>query len=287
MLSHVLLSTQKTSRLAVIGELGRHPLFVNTLAQCLNYKLSMDSRRNTANLIDHVMTEMDDMARSGLDCWLTRVRQIEGLLDIPRHLKHSKTSGKHLTSLLKSKFDRYWIDKINEIKTTGSDTTDHNKLRTYKTLKSSFTREPYITLVRNRNQRSNLTRLRVSSHNLAIESGRKTRPVTPINQRICLYCKPEPHNHPPTRPPPLGAPPSPSVDTEFHFLMQCQYFAIKRGCLFGKMSSIIQGFNNLSDEHKFVTLLTPTSPRAAKLANKCIKIMFDARNKIDLERANI
>ena len=188
---------KKTSRLAVLGELGRHPLFVNTLAQCLNYKLSMDSRRNTADLIDHVMTEMDDMARSGMDCWLTRVRQIEGLLDIPRHLKYSKTSGKHLTSLLKSKFDRYWIDKINEIKTTGSDTTDHNKLRTYKTLKVSFTREPYIMLVRNRNQRSNLTRLRVSSHNLAIESGRKTRPVTPIDQRICLYCKPEPHNHPP------------------------------------------------------------------------------------------
>ena len=267
---------KKTTRLAVLGELGRYPIFINSLAQCLNYKLSMQSRRSTVSMMDHVMTEMEDMAMTGQDCWLTRVRQFEGLLNIPRHLKFNKTSGKHLTSILKSKFDRHWIDKINEIKTAGTDTTDHNKLRTYKTLKSSFTREPYIALVRNRNQRSNLTRLRVSAHNLAIESGRKTRPVTPIEQRICLYCKPETTNQPTT-----GQPQTSSLDTEFHFLVQCQYFAIKRNCLFGKMSSIVQGFNNLSDELKFVKLMTPTSPKATKLVNKFIKTMVEIRNKID------
>ena len=164
----------------------------------------------------------------------------------------------------------------NEIKTTGSDSTDHNKLRTYKLLKSSFTSEPYITLVRNRNQRSNLTRLRVSAHNLAIESGRKTWPVTPIEQIICLYCKPETNNQTTS-----DRTQTTLLDDEFHFLIKCQHFALKRNCLFGKMSSIVQGFNNLSDELKFVKLLTSTSPRAAKLANKFIKIMFEKRNKID------
>ena len=272
---------KKTSRLAVLGELGRYPIFINSLAQCLNYKLSMESRRNTASLVDHVMTEMEDMTRTGQDCWLTRVRQFETLLDIPRHIKFNKSSGKQLTSVLKSKFDRHWIDKVNEIKTTGSDPTDHNKLRTYKSLKSSFTCEPYITLVRNRNQRSSLTRLRVSAHNLAIESGRKTRPITPIEQRICLYCKPETNNQTPTG---QTQTQTSSLDDEFHFLIKCQHFAIKRNCLFGKMSSIIPGFNNLSDELKFVKLLTPTSPRAAKLTNKFIKIIFKKRNKIDTEQ---
>ena len=71
---------KKTSRLAVLGELGRYPIFINSLAQCLNYKFSMESRRNTATLMDHVMTEMEDMTRTGQDCWLTRVRQFETLL---------------------------------------------------------------------------------------------------------------------------------------------------------------------------------------------------------------
>ena len=32
---------KKTSRLAVLGELGRYPLFIKTLSHCLNYKLSL------------------------------------------------------------------------------------------------------------------------------------------------------------------------------------------------------------------------------------------------------
>ena len=74
-----------------------------------------------------------------------------------------------MTSLLKSKFDRFWLDKIKTPK-IGTDGLDHNKLRTYKNLKASFTREPYLDLIRNRNQRSFITMLCVSSHNLAIAS---------------------------------------------------------------------------------------------------------------------
>ena len=280
----ILSVNKKSSRLAVLGELARYPLFISTLSQCLNYKLSL--QRQSSTLLSHVMTEtteMTEMANNGYDSWLTRVTNMEKILKLPR-LNFSKLSGKKIKSLLKSKFDRFWLDKISEVK-LGPDNNDHNKLRTYKTFKASFTREPYLDMVRNRNQRTSLTRLRVSSHNLAIERGRQTRPVTPITQRICQYCNPSLATLPPTRPPcwttpttwstspPLSLPSSPSrepqIDTEFHFI-RCPRCNIERNCLLGKISSLIQSFKNLTDNDKLLTLLCPTSPQTAKLVNKLI-----------------
>ena len=185
----ILSVNKKTSRLAILGELARYPIFIACLSQCLNYKLSLLKNKSRSKLLGHVMTEMTDMCNGGHDTWLTRVTQIERHLNLPRMNYFSKTSGKAMTSCLKSKFDRFWLDKIKTPK-IGTDGLDHNKLRTYKNLKASFTREPYLDLIRNRNQQSFLSRLRVSSHNLAIERGRYTRPVTPIEQRFCTYCKP-------------------------------------------------------------------------------------------------
>ena len=51
---------------------------------------------------------------------------------------------------------------------------NYNKLRTQNKLKGSFHREPYITNVRNRNQRCELTRLRYSATLLGIERMRYT-----------------------------------------------------------------------------------------------------------------
>ena len=50
-------------------------------------------------------------------------------------------------------------------------------------------REPYLQLVRKRNQRLSLTWLRVSAHQLATELDRRTQPVTPYNQHFCSYCQ--------------------------------------------------------------------------------------------------
>ena len=266
---------KKTSRLAVLGELAQYPLFLQSLSQCYNYKLSLLNRRSSNNLIGHVLKELETMSSKGQDCWLTRVNKIEKSLKIPLNIFYNKTSGKRILTFLKGKFDGYFLDQINKIKLVGPDTSDHNKLRTYKSFKGSFTRDPYLTLVRNRNQRCHLTRLRVSSHNLRIELGRHTRPVTPVQQRTCQYC-----HH---APPPLDKSdhPAPPPDTEIHFLVQCPLFSAERNCLFVKMNSISPGFETLSLEEKFKVLLCPTTARTVKLINKFIKLMFEGRKKID------
>ena len=162
-----------------------------------------------------------------------------------------------------------WLNEVNLVK-LGEDGADHNKLRLYKTVKASFTIEPYIQLVLNRNQRAWLTRLRISTHTLRVELGRYTKPVTPLRDRTCLYCKNDENSDI-----------NPCVDDESHLLLFCNTFSTKRNCLFGKIGSIDHSFLALTAQQKLAKLLCPSDIRIAKLINKFLNITFDSRNRID------
>ena len=171
--------------------------------------------------------------------------------------------GLQLNKKLHSLFDRFWIDQICSEK-IGNDGLDHNKLRFYKTLKSSFTPEPYITNIVNKSQRAWLTRYRVSAvPTLGIESGRYTRPVTPVASRICKYCN------------------SNKIDDERHAILECITFSIKRNCFFGKLTSMIPEFGLMSPEHKLLTILCPATSDIAVCVSKYLKIITETRIKLD------
>ena len=285
---------KNTSRLAVLGELGRYPLFLQSLSQCLSYKLSLFSRKNNNRLISNALSEMETLSKQGCANWLSKVDQISNILTIPNFSIFNKFSGKKILRTLKSLFDIHFLRKINEIKLSDNDGLDHNKLRTYKTLKSSFTREPYLELIRNRNQRCFLTRLRVSSHRLKIELGRHTRPKTPVSQRYCPYCRPGPPPPPPTSPccscldthcqKTRSLPAAESeIDSEFHFLIRCPMFSADRKCLFERLEALLPNFAALSLSDKFRTLLCPTTAFTTKLIHRFIKNMFACREKYDEE----
>ena len=152
---------RKTSRLALLGELGRYPLFIKALSQCIAYKMSLLSNCKPLSLLASAVCEMQTVAGRGTDCWLGRVSKIQTLLNISDRYSFKRGLGRIIKSNIKSQFDRYWLDCIQLKKTDckTNDQSDHNKLRTYRTFKSSFTREPYIDLVRNRNQKSSLASL--------------------------------------------------------------------------------------------------------------------------------
>ena len=120
----------KASRLAVLGELGRYPLFVNALIQLLRYKHSLEHRSKTPSLISDLWADMSDMAQIGEDCWLLRVNKIVELLNIGCDSSSSVNSiSKRISSVIKSIFESHWIDKINEFKGNKESDNDHNKLK--------------------------------------------------------------------------------------------------------------------------------------------------------------
>ena len=175
---------KKCSRLAVLGELGRYPVLLPAIKLCMKYQYNIGTLdKNT--LLCKAINEMNNNPE--LDCWVSRVNKIKTLLKIPKLYGRPDKVGFVIDKIIKGKFDRYFLDEINEIR-IGSDGQDHNKLRLYKTFKGSFKQEPYVTNILNRNQRAWLSRYWTSAHNLRIESGQHTFPITPISQGVCVYC---------------------------------------------------------------------------------------------------
>ena len=260
-LCRLLLSVHKRcSRLAALGELGRYPLLISSLKLCLKYEWSLRNA-DQDSIVSKAVKEMKNMPN--LDSWFSRVQDIKNLLGIPQLYGSKESVGLQLNRKLKGLFDRFWIDSINNPK-IGSDGLDHNKLRFYKTLKSSFTQEPYITDILNKSQRAWLTRYRVSAvQNLRIESGRYTRPVTPVASRFCLFCS------------------NNSIDDEKHAILLCNTFTIKRNCFLGKMSSLLPGFSEMNVDDKLLSILCPASADIALCVSKYLGIITNTRTKLD------
>ena len=95
---------------------------------------------------------------------------------------------------------------------------------------------------------------------MEIEQGRWFK--VPINERICKVCK------------------TGEIGDEFHAVMKCKIFDIKRACYIGKMESILPGFKSLSKQDQFKTILCPTKPAAIKVTNQFLRILFLARDKL-------
>ena len=96
--------------------------------------------------------------------------------------------------------------------------TIHNggKLWSYADFKRDFFLEKYL-LQESLVNRKNLTRLRISSHKLSVETGRFNK--TPLENRLCAMCD-------------KGL-----VEDEFHFMISCTAYEKPRGHLFKYLSS--------------------------------------------------
>ena len=78
-------------------------------------------KRESNSLVSEAVSEMRNM---GIDNWMSRVRQVEKLLNmsIKPNLKTSESVGKYLKQKLQSYFDIFWkyqISKKMELITTN------------------------------------------------------------------------------------------------------------------------------------------------------------------------
>ena len=263
---------RKTSRLATIGELGRFPLFITGLCHTLKYKAHLHKMMRNGSLVGLAASEMSLRVDNDLKTWWGRTEQIQKILGLNNiEFGNPENIGARIKRMVKSKFEIFWLSEINKINLT-SDGQNHNKLRFYAQLKGCFKKEPYIDLVPNRSQRSDLARLRTSSSRLAIEVMRYQRPPVPANQRYCRYCRP------------LGDDETMMaghVDDEQHFLINCRTFTFKRNCFLARFAIFKPEIHSMTPQNKTMVILCPTSTITAKLANKFIQLMFESRKQLD------
>ena len=145
------------------------------------------------------------------------------------------------------------------------DPNQSNKMRTYHKVKTidNYRCKDYLHQVTNIRHRNIMTKLRLSNHRLAIETGRYTRPYQKPNERICPLCRKE-------------------AEDEKHFLVSWPVYQEKRKSLFECLYKEFKIPNKeMSTENIFLLLLNPSSNNIAlqKLVAKHIHNCYEIRQK--------
>ena len=117
-----------------------------------------------------------------------------------------------LKSNLEKIYNESWSREIESCLSQG-------KLRVYANFKKSFKLENYLVQFPYKFRRY-FTKLRISAHNLAIETGRYAKPIaTPIDKRLCFHCK--------------------QVENEYHLIFECSLYNSERKSLYDDLSNIL------------------------------------------------
>ena len=190
---------RKSTNAAVRGEIGRYPLLISMLNLSARYHDRIYSLGNSTLV---KMSCFDHTVHAHNSSWPSAMV----------NLRQNFGGTLSLKVTLEQIYHESWSSYIDTCQSKG-------KLMLYSKLKKSFKLENYI-LQFPIHIRKNFSKLRISAHSLAIETGRYTKPqATPIEKRICFYCK--------------------QVETEFHFIFNCALYHAERKLLYDELSNIL------------------------------------------------
>ena len=161
---------KSSSNQAVLGKLGRFPLFIDIIINLFKYY----------KRINDMEQEIKTLHQPGKISWYSNLTNVLNCFNIDKDISELS----NLKSELEKQYEQFW--KINIKKSS--------KLGTYSSLKSSFCAESYLFTIKNENKRKSLARLRISAHTLEIERGRFNK----LKReewlcKTCLKIEDEPH----------------------------------------------------------------------------------------------
>lgn len=223
----------KTSILAIRGETGRYPLYLDIATNILKYMNHLSC--TNSDLLSQALQVNQDLVRQNKFCWLSWVNTLLQELGLDLNLIQQAPS-RWLPKAKRTLHEKYFLLWKDQVHPSSDVSKSRNKLRTYQKFKTSLTRETYLDVVTDRSTRKHLAQLRTSSHKLHVETGRYNR--LNISDRTCLVCV------------------SNDVEDEVHFLTQCQAFTPHRDELFKEARLKCLHFDTLSDENKLVWLMS-------------------------------
>jgi hypothetical protein len=234
----------KTANMAVLGELGRYPLFIKAAKQILKFHIRV------RELSDNTLTKDAylEMSEGGLNCtWISCIKFLlkkGGISNTEEDYSVNAVEQK-----LRSEFREFWKEKMfNDVRQGNQ----KNKLRTYREFKTIYEMEPYLEKIKEVKYRRALTKLRVSNHSLMIEKGRHQH--LKVEQRLCTECK--------------------VVGDEEHFLTNCKLNETNREVLYFKIKEICKNFSSLNSKDKMVYMMSITDEEALKHIGKFVYDSF-------------
>ena len=182
------------------GELGRIDFYTRRLYILIRYWLKVVTSKNTKyiNMIYKMMIN-DLEIRPNKQNWASLIKTTLSSLGF-NYVWHAQGVGNSKAFLVSFKqrlsdnFQQNWHERLS----------NSTRASFYINI-SSFNFQPYLNIVNLKIFRQALTKLRLSSHRLEIESGRWTKPlITPRENRLCKQCN--------------------NLEDEFHFLFECPLY---------------------------------------------------------------
>jgi hypothetical protein len=233
---------------AARSELGRQPIFTFIIMQTVRYWSRILQRQN--KLLFAAYQQELALDKAGYTTWATFLRETLTKLGLKDIWLNQATLNTFQYTKVKSALTTLITDHFNDKLLT------EGKMRSFKLFKEEFKTEKYLLSSLNRHEIKAIAKIRLSSHNLTIETGRYTRPkATPPEQRICPLC----HT---------------GVEDEKHFILLCKTL--------DKLRSDTIGHKLLTndEDQNFATIMKCTEIPFMKQLAKFITMGLQMRSNI-------
>jgi hypothetical protein len=193
---------QSTNTLALYGELGRFPLYIERYIRMVKYFLKLHSVKQDNCILNVIIRDQMYFTEQNFVTtnWASRVREIlqsSGLNEVWLYPNSVKINW--FVPILRNRLRDIYISNWRE----GLES--YSSLYIYREIKTCFNQSSYLMLLENTKYRNILAKLRLSSHKLNIELGRYNN--IPRNERKCILCN-------------LN-----DIEDEFHFVLKCPVYA--------------------------------------------------------------
>ena len=245
---------------AVMGELGRLPLFLNIMKSVLKYIVHLDEVKCGRPLLNAAILEDEHLCVS--KSWRKRVDKIISLFQC----KISETlDGKYIDEIyekMKLSYLVHWRKMLGDV------SSQDGKLYLYRRIKAHFGMEPYLGDIAKLKFRRAVTAFRLSAHNLEIETGRYVGKTVgnkcrvQREDRFCCFCFNEFKNK--------------VLGDEAHAILRCPRFSDVRQSFMSRFVKLVPNVKYLGDPDRLIYMLT-CEGESARLVSRFLLVVLSAQ----------
>ncbi len=249
---------RNTPNNACRAELGQYPLIMRIEKRAIKFwkhlKMSDPNSYHFKALKNHEVNP----ERSPL---IQMVLKLQTQTNTTNNIQHQDTETpihkiqpNQIIKAQQEKYLTYWKETTEKL----------SKLECYLALNRDYTTADYLSTVKDRKLRRQMTRYRLSNHTLGIETGRYRQHWLPKESRICPYCT---HGE---------------VETEQHFLTSCPNYQHIRDTFYPKFETLCPDFKLLNKKTQIQYLLGEKQDcilLAARYIDACHKKREESTNQ--------
>ena len=252
---------------AVMGELGRLPLFLNIIKSTLKYIIHLNDVKNERPLLNAAIVEDGNLCVS--KSWIKKVQKIVNFFQCNISKKLDCKYIDEIYNKMKTSYLVHWRKQL------GDESCEEGKLYLYRRIKPHFRMEPYLKHVKNFKFRRALAAFRLSAHNLEIETGRYVYDRNLLGKkcsiqredRFCCFC--------------FNEFKCKVMGDEMHAILNCPQFNDVRQNFFSKIEILVPNFKELNDYNKLYYMLTCEGESIRLVSRFLVKVLSAQRSSFE------